>query len=363
MEKAILVANNENELRKLFKDIFEGRYNVLEARTGKDAVEMIKHHREELCAVVLDIGIANGGGPAVLNAVAKAHWLDNMPRIITSVRDDEADRALATGSGATDFIVLPGDKDDIDRRISQAIEEGKDTASEAKEDDGSPKSEAASEKDKDSYYKKLFEKMLEFIGCVSTIKNPDDVGHDLKVKGYTKILTDYLMENNPELKLTERKVDQIITASPLIDIGNLAIPDSVLFKPGRLSNEEYEFIKSHTYRGIEILDIVKIGWEADFDRTIRNMIKYHHERYDGSGYPEGLKGDAIPIEAQIVSVADIYYALTTDRVFRRAFSKEKAYTTIIDDNSSYFAPVLLVAFKACRDNFEAWADGDLHLDI
>jgi putative two-component system response regulator len=177
--------------------------------------------------------------------------------------------------------------------------------------------------------------------------------HIQRVKGYTEILANEMMKSYPEYGLTAKKIEVIVSASALHDIGKIAIPDNILMKPGKLTNEEYEFMKSHTLRGCEILNNIKGAWDQEYGKYSYEICRYHHERFDGRGYPDGLEGDQIPISAQLVSIADVYDALVNERVYKDAFPKDKAFQMITQGECGVFSPKLLEAFRKVRKEFES----------
>ena len=164
------------------------------------------------------------------------------------------------------------------------------------------------------------------------------------------------MEDYPEYDLTKEKIDIIESVSALHDIGKIAIPDRILLKPGRLTSEEFEYMKSHTIRGCELLDSIKEDRNDDTMKYAYEICRHHHERYDGKGYPDGLVGDEIPICAQLVSVADVYDALVNERCYKDAFSKEDAYRMIITGECGVFSPKLMESFRKVRPAFEKLAN-------
>lgn len=176
--------------------------------------------------------------------------------------------------------------------------------------------------------------------------------HIRSVKEYTRILGECFREDYPEYNLSEQDIDIIVSASALHDIGKIAIPDSILLKPGRLTPDEYEYMKSHTVRGCEILDTIKHIWDENYAKVSYEICRYHHERYDGKGYPDNLVGDQIPISAQLVSVADVYDALVSERCYKEAFDKEEAFHMIINGECGVFSPKLMEVFRKVKDKFE-----------
>jgi len=194
---------------------------------------------------------------------------------------------------------------------------------------------------------RINEDIIELIGDITEARDLESGEHIRRVKGFTHVLANQIMEDYPEYELTSEKVELIASASALHDIGKIAIPDAILLKPGRLTPEEFEIMKTHTTKGPELLKKAPKDWSPMYLETSMEICHYHHEKYDGKGYPFGLKGDEIPLSAQIVSIADCYDALTSRRVYKEAFSKETAVHMIMDGQCGAFSPKLLTSFKKC----------------
>ena len=163
------------------------------------------------------------------------------------------------------------------------------------------------------------------------------------------------MEDYPEYNLTSKQLNVIVSASALHDVGKIAIPDSILLKPGRLTKEEFEYMKEHTTKGCEIINNIRGVWSEEYAKASYEICRHYHERYDGRGYPDGLLGENIPISAQLVAVADVYDALVNERVYKSAFSADKAFNMIINGECGTFSPKLMDCFTKCRDRFESLA--------
>ena len=196
------------------------------------------------------------------------------------------------------------------------------------------------------------QQIIDMLGTVVEYRNLESGEHIKRVKGYTGILAECAMKEYPEYGLTEEKIHTIVAASSLHDIGKITIPDSILLKPGRLTEDEYEYMKSHTIRGCELLDEIDQEWEPDYKKVSYEICRHHHERYDGKGYPDGLKGEEIPISAQLVSVADVYDALVNERCYKDAYSPDEAYRMIINGECGVFSPKLMEVFRKVRRDFE-----------
>ena len=193
--------------------------------------------------------------------------------------------------------------------------------------------------------------IVEMLGSVVELRDQESGEHIQRVKAYAHILAEYIMNNCPEYGLSEDDVEAITTASAMHDMGKIQIPDAVLQKPGRLTPEEYEIMKTHAQKGAEILENAPKSWSKGFIELATEICLNHHEKWDGSGYPNGKKGNEIPISAQIVSIADCYDALTQDRVYRPALDPDKAYEMIVNGECGKFSDQMIECFTACRGLF------------
>ena len=201
-----------------------------------------------------------------------------------------------------------------------------------------------------------YSRLLDILGAVVESRSLGGGSHIDRIKNFTRVLTEEVMNSYPEYFINPYVVEVIVSASALHDIGKITIPDAILFKPGRLTREEFDYMKTHTTRGCEILDSIVGAWTDDFRKTAHQICRHHHEKYDGKGYPDGLRGDEIPIAAQIVSVADVYDALVCERVYKDAFTKEQAFNMIFSGECGMFNPKLMDAFRKCSGRFEELVD-------
>ena len=206
--------------------------------------------------------------------------------------------------------------------------------------------------EKNEKLKQVNTEVIDLMGAVVESRDSDSGRHIQRVRGITETLANCVMHELPEYGLTDELVEMVVLASPLHDIGKIAIPDSILLKPGKLTPEEFEVIKTHCEKGGEILKNAPINWSDEFEDTCMNVCLYHHEKWDGKGYPKGLKGDEIPLSAQIVAIADIYDALTTKRVYKDAYSHEKAMEMILSGECGQMNPKLLDCILKCSEDFK-----------
>lgn len=204
--------------------------------------------------------------------------------------------------------------------------------------------------------RKSNENTREVLAAIAEGRNLRSLRHIRRVKVFTGILSERVRDMYPEYGINTRMVQIIADAGSFHDIGKIFIPESILFKPGKLTPEEFDLMKTHTTQGSEFLPNIDEAWDDTFKKTVYDVVRYHHEKYDGKGYPDGLVGDDIPIAAQIVSIADVYDALVCDRCYAEAFSKEQAFSMIVSGECGEFNPKLLECFRRARISYEKVAD-------
>lgn len=197
------------------------------------------------------------------------------------------------------------------------------------------------------------EDITELLGNITEARDMESGEHIRRVKGFTRILANQIMKDYPEYGLDEEQIALITSASALHDIGKIMIPDSILRKPGKFTDEEFEVMKSHCEKGCEMLKMAPRGWDKRYLEFSMQICRYHHEKWDGNGYPDGLKGDDIPISAQIVSIADCFDALTTKRVYKDAFEPEEAVEMMVSGQCGQFSDKMISALKSVKKEFFA----------
>ncbi len=200
------------------------------------------------------------------------------------------------------------------------------------------------------------ENLIDVVSNIVEFRDLESGEHVKRVKGLTRIMAEAYMELFPDSGLTPYMINIIVRASALHDIGKIAIPDGILLKPGRLTPEEFEIMKSHTTKGCKILKLLDIVQDNEQLTTSYEICRHHHERYDGKGYPDQLKGDEIPLSAQLVSVVDVYDALVSERVYKKALDKDTAYHMIMEGKCGNFAPRILKCLEYARTRIEGFAD-------
>lgn len=203
--------------------------------------------------------------------------------------------------------------------------------------------------------KEINNDIIDILSTVVEFRSVESGDHVRRIKGFTKIMLNYVNNMYQDVNYTPELIDVISSASSMHDIGKIAIPDSILLKPGKLTNEEFDIMKTHTTRGCDILKSMKTLQDERYYKYSYEICRFHHERYDGRGYPDGLKGDEIPLEAQIVSVADVYDALVSKRVYKDAYSLNAAHEMILNGECGVFSPKLMKCFRLAKNEMERFS--------
>lgn len=328
----ILIADDSAMNRDLLATILEDEYDIVQAEDGVKAVDYLQKHAEEIALVLLDLVMPQMDGFEVLAYMNKERWIDYIPVIIISAEDSLAYIKRGYDLGVTDFIGKPFDVNMVRRRTANAILLG------AKQHRmTSIVSNQIYEKEKSS---KL---MISILSHIVEFRNGESGLHVLHIQVITDMLLRHLVqkENNP-YTISQEEIGLISTASALHDIGKITIPDEILNKPGRLTAEEFTVMKGHSMAGANMLEQLPFEQKDEpLVKTAYEICRWHHERYDGGGYPDGLKGEEIPVSAQAVSLADVYDALTSERCYKAAYSHEKAIEMILAGQCGAFNPLLL----------------------
>ncbi len=348
----ILIVDDVDINREILCEIFQG-YSTIQAENGKDAVNIIASNLDKISVVLLDVVMPVMDGVAVLEEMKKRKWIDSIPvLLITGEATTEIERE-AYRLGVSDIIKKPFDAFIVKQRTMNVIElyYNKRHLEDMVELQTKVLRKQAEE------LQSMNDRIIDVMSNVVEFRNLESGNHVKRVKTFTNILAKHVAKEYPEYHLDDNAISMITSAAALHDVGKIVIPDAILLKPGRLTPEEFETMKSHTTRGCEVIDMLADIQQGEYGKVSYEICRHHHERYDGRGYPDGLKGEEIPISAQIVSVADVYDALVTERCYKKAFSKEEAYHMILNGECGTFSPKLMKCFELARDEFEAVVDG------
>lgn len=351
MNRNTLMVVDDMEInRAILRSLFEGEYNILEAGNGEQALMLLRQYKASIAAVLLDIVMPIKDGYQVMEEMEQSGLLAAIPVIVVTSQDSSTDEVRAFDLGASDLITKPFEPHVVRRRVRNAVELNRHKLhlEELVEE------QAASLRESKDV-------LMDALSSVIEHRSIESGQHVLRIRMFTKILLEDVMRSYPEYGLDARKIGIISSAASLHDIGKIAIPDAILNKPGKLTPEEFEIMKTHAQKGCEILAGLDRMHDKEYLEYAYHICRYHHERWDGKGYPEGLQGENIPICAQAVSIADVYDALTTDRVYKTAYSPEKAFNMILNGECGCFSPRLLESFKNVRRAFaeltKNYADG------
>ena len=331
-KQKILIADDSEMNRELLAAILEEEYDIIQVNDGVQAVDCLQRHAEEISLLLLDIVMPHMDGFEVLSYMNKEHWIDSIPVVIISSENSPIYIKRGYDLGATDFIGKPFDANMVLRRSANAILLG------AKQRRmTSIVSNQIYEREKSS---KL---MINILSHIVEFRNGESGLHVLHIQTITEMLLRQLVQKeNNRYALSKEQIRMITTASALHDIGKISIPDEILNKPGRLTAEEFAVIKGHSMAGANMLSELPLDQkEEPLVKTAYEICRWHHERYDGGGYPDGLKGEEIPVSAQVVALADVYDALTSERCYKDAYSHEKAIEMILAGQCGAFNPLML----------------------
>lgn len=350
-KKTILIADDATINRDILKMIFEEQFNILEAADGEQAIQILDEHNDEIVMLFLDLIMPGKTGLEVMEHMHARDYINDIPVIMITGEATPDTDLKAYEYGASDIIYKPFIPKIVMRRTMNILElfEHRKYV-ERKLEKRTKELMLSREK-----LEKSNEFLVNALSSVVEFRSLESGEHIKRVRYFTKIILNYVRKEYPEYHLTKDQVDLIVNASALHDLGKIAIPDKILLKPGKLDKEEFEEMKKHTTYGCELLENFKQdGGESEFYRYCYDICRYHHERYDGNGYPDKLEGEDIPIWAQVVSIVDVYDALVSKRVYKTAYAAEEAVRMIHDGECGVFSPKIIACFDLAKvDLFKA----------
>ena len=329
----ILIVDDAEFNRAILKEILGETYNYLEAENGNQAIQIVEEN-PEIDLMLLDINMPQMNGFGVLEWMNRFQWIDETPVIMISSEESVDTMRKAYEMGITDYITRPFDSVIVKKRVQNTL------------------ALYANQKRLvnvvvDQVYEKEENNNI-MIGILSNVlgfRNSESSEHILHIKTATEMMLRKLVKVTDAYPLTEADIALITTASSLHDIGKVGIPEEILNKPGRLTDEEFKIMKTHSEIGASLIRDMRFPKDKPLVHTAWEICRWHHERWDGKGYPDGLKGEEIPISAQVVSIADVYDALTSERCYKKAFDHDTAIKMILDGQCGQFNPILLKCLK------------------
>ena len=326
----ILLVDDSKMNRMILKEILGGDYSILEAENGQECLEKMQAEAGNIALVLLDINMPVMDGFEVLKAMNANHTIEDIPVIMISSDDSNAVIRKSYELGASDYVNRPFDARIVYRRATNTI---KLYAKQRRLVKMVSDQIRARENNTDT--------LVGVLSHIVEFRNGESGAHVRHIRIITEMLLHRLLEISNNYSISAEQQDLIPLASTLHDIGKIGIDEKILNKPGRLTPEEFELVKTHSMRGAEMLHDLDNFGEQPLLQTAYEIARWHHERWDGRGYPDGLKGDEIPISAQLVSLADVYDALTSDRCYKKAYPHEKAVQMILNGECGAFNPLLL----------------------
>lgn len=337
----ILIVDDSEMNREILSSILGDEFDILEAADGKECISVIRKYGRDIALVLLDIVMPEMDGFEVLEFMNKHEWIDDIPVIMISSEDSAASVKKAYEMGVSDYINRPFDVEIVHRRVFNTI-----------------KLYAKQRRLIALITNQVYEKeknnriLIEILSQIVEFRNGESGRHVLNVNIITGILLEQLTQITDKYNISWSDRLIITTAASLHDIGKIGINEKILNKAGRLTPQEIEKIKEHTVIGASILENMELFKDEELVKTAYQICRWHHERYDGRGYPDGLKGEEIPVSAQVVALADVYDALVSRRVYKKSYSHEEAMKMILGGECGAFNPVLLQCLTEAQDKIK-----------
>ena len=348
IKQRILVVDDSEMNREILCDMLKDDYEIIEATNGQECVSLIEQYGKEISLVLLDIVMPVMDGFEILMYMNRNHWIEDVPVIMISSEESENYIRKAFKFGVSDYISRPFDSKVVYQRVFNTI---KLYAKQRRLI--SMVSDQMHEKEKNN------QMMVEVLSQIMEFRNGESGLHVVHINTLTRLLLERLVENTDAYNLTPDDCYLISTASAFHDIGKVGIDESILNKPGKLTEEEFETMKKHTLIGASMLDKLEHYKDEKMIKIAYQICRWHHERYDGKGYPDGLTGEQIPIAAQVVSVADVYDALVSKRVYKDAYSHEQAMKMILNGECGAFNPLLMEVLVEIQDKIKE----EMHYEV
>ena len=327
--QTILIVDDAEMNRMMLSDMLGDQYDYVEAADGREALRILEKN-VSIDLILLDINMPEMNGFEVLEEMNRYHWIQEVPVIMITAEESVESMEHAYSLGATDYIPRPFNVYIVRRRVENTLNLYVNQKRLMR-----LVSDQIAEKEENNTL------MVSILSNVVEIRNHESGDHIRNIRRITELLLHQLVQKTKDYHLSEEDIALIMTASSLHDIGKITIPEEILNKPGKLTKEEFEIMKTHSTAGAQILEQMKYGQDKPLYRYALEICRWHHERWDGHGYPDGLMGEEIPISAQIVAIADVYDALTSERCYKKAYDHTTAINMILNGECGAFNPLLL----------------------
>ena len=337
----ILIVDDSEMNRAILTEILKKDYRILEAENGEECIRILEQYGTDISLVLLDLVMLKMDGFEVLSVMNRRRWIEDIPVIMISSEDSSQFIQKAYEYGASDYIARPFDARVVYQRVFNTI-----------------KLYAKQRRLLNLVTAQVYEKersnriMIAILSQIVEFRNGESGLHVIHINIVTELLLEHLMSRSDRYYMSWAEQQLVVTASALHDIGKIGIDEKILNKPGSLTKEEFEIMKTHTLIGASMLERMKAYQDEAMVQIAHDICRWHHERYDGKGYPDGLRGDEIPISAQVVALADVYDALTSERVYKKAYTHEEAIQMILNGECGAFNPVLLQCLEEVQDRIK-----------
>ncbi|MGF6375333.1 putative two-component system response regulator [Clostridiales Family XIII bacterium PM5-7] len=338
----ILIVDDEPANLKLLKELLKDTYQVYLATSGKHALNFLEHNKPD--AILLDVLMPEMDGYEVIKEIKKRESVKDIPVIFLTGLDNQNNESIAFKLGAVDYITKPIVAESVLNRLAIHVE--------LQQYRQNLEAEIALRTAK---LVKTQEVILNIMANLTEIKDNDTGAHVKRTTAFMQLLVEGLSKlQQKNYRLSKEEELNVINTSKLHDIGKVAIPDTILLKPGKLTDEEFEHIKTHSTVGAKVIEdaMEELGDAPSFFKTAYLIIISHHEKWDGSGYPFGLSGEAIPLPGRLMAIADVYDALVSVRPYKKAMSHEEALAIIVEGAGKHFDPFLVEKLYAVIDGFK-----------
>ena len=337
----ILIVDDSEMNRMILSEMLKGEFEILEAENGSACLDMLNRYETKISLILLDIVMPGMDGFGVLEYMNRNNLIGDIPVIMISGEDSGEVIKQAYEWGVSDYIKRPFDMEVVHRRVLNTI-----------------KLYAKQRRLVAMVTNQVFEKeknsrmLISVLSEIVEFRNGESGMHVLNINTLTTMILEQLVRKTDKYHLSWSNRMLISTASSLHDIGKIGIDEKILNKPGRLTPEERKIMEKHTVIGADMLANLQMYEDEPLMKVAYQICRWHHERYDGKGYPDGLKGEEIPISAQVVALADVYDALTSERVYKKAYSHEEAVQMICNGECGTFNPLLLECLCEIQDHIK-----------
>ena len=337
-QQQILIVDDSEMNRKILVEMLKSDFRILEAADGEECISILEQYGTGISLIMLDIVMPSLDGFSVLAYMNRKHWIDDIPVIMISSEESGSYIQRAYEMGVSDYISRPFDAKVVYQRVYNTIKLYMKQRRLI-----NLVSDQVYEKEKNNRI------MVSILSQIVEFRNGESGLHVVNINSVSALILEQLVQKTDMYKLSWARQYMIATASALHDIGKIGIDEKILNKPGRLTPEEYEIMKTHSVIGYDMLNSIGLYQDEELVKVAKEICRWHHERYDGRGYPDGLKGEEIPVSAQVVSLADVYDALVSERVYKKAFTHEQAMNMILSGECGAFNPILLECLKDIQD--------------